>query len=173
MASKNGEDKEKLTPLSEDNSVSDTKSARKKELIRTLKYLLFTSSAGLIQVVSFTLLNEIIFKGQYYWPCYLVALTLSVLWNFTLNRRFTFKSANNIPIAMLKVFGYYLVFTPLSTLWGEALTGIGWNEYIVLGFTMIINLITEFSFCRFVVFRATIDTNSLAEKEKNKKETVN
>lgn len=148
---------------------SDTKSSQKKELIRTLKYLFFTSSAGLIQVISFTLLNEVIFKGKYYWPCYLVALVLSVIWNFTLNRRYTFKSANNVPVAMFKVFLYYLVFTPLSTWWGEALTTkADWNEYLVLCFTMIINLVTEFTFCRFVVFRASIDTNTLADKEKKR-----
>lgn len=153
-----------------EEKLDNFQSSRKKELIRSLKYLFFTSSAGLIQVVSFTLLNEIIFKGKYYWPCYLVALTLSVIWNFTLNRRYTFKSANNVTVAMFKVFLYYLVFTPLSTWWGEALTGIGWNEYLVLAFTMIINLLTEFTFCRFVVFRASMDTNTLAEKEKNKKQ---
>ena len=88
-----------------------------------------------------------------YWPSYLTALILSILWNFTLNRNVTFKSATNIPLAMLKVFGYYLIFTPLSTLWGKALTDIGWNEYLVLGGTMVINFVTEFLFMRFVVFK--------------------
>lgn len=144
---------------------------RIKELKRSFKYLLFASSAGLIQIISFTFLNEIVFKGQVaegstnYWISYLIALTLSVIWNFTFNRRYTFKSANNVPIAMLKVLGYYLVFTPLSTWWGDALTNIGWNEYIVLGGTMIINFVTEFTFSRFVVFGKSIDTNNIAQKE--------
>lgn len=125
--------------------------AKKENTTQALKFFLFSCSAGAIQVGSFTLLNELL--NWPYWPSYLIALTLSVLWNFTFNRKFTFKSANNVPIAMLEVFGYYAVFTPLSTLWGNALENIGWNEYIILGGTMAINLITEFLFDKFVVFR--------------------
>ncbi|NLA87927.1 MAG: GtrA family protein [Clostridiales bacterium] len=136
---------------------------RKQYAAQFLKFALFSVSAGIIQVASFTVLNEL--AGLSYWPAYLIALTLSVLYNFTVNRRFTFKSAANIPLAMAKVAGYYLVFTPLSTWWGDTLTGLGWNEYIVLLGTMIINFITEFLFCRFVVYRKTIDTNKLAKKQ--------
>ena len=101
-----------------------------------------------------------------YWLSYLIALVLSVLWNFTLNRRYTFKSANNVPIAMLKVAAYYLVFTPLSTWLEDILTGLGWNEYLVTFLNMAINLVTEFLYQRFFVFRNSIDTNSIAKKEK-------
>ena len=108
--------------------------------------------------MSFTLLNEI--WGLWYWVSYLAALVLSVVWNFTLNRKFTFHSANNVPIAMLKVAGFYAVFTPLSTWWTAVLTGssVGWNEYLVLAITMVINFVTEYLFDRFVVFRDSIDT---------------
>ena len=132
----------------------------KKELTRTLKFVLFSASAGIIQVVSFTLLNE--FLNLTYWAAYLISLILSVVWNFTLNRKFTFKSANNIPIAMIKVAVYYLVFTPLSTWWTAALTEpayrIMWNEYLVLVLTMLVNFVTEFLYDRFVVFGKSIDT---------------
>ncbi|MEN6338531.1 MAG: GtrA family protein [Clostridiaceae bacterium] len=132
----------------------------KEEIVRIVKYVLFSASAGLIQFLSFTLLNEI---AQWpYWPCYLIALVLSVLWNFTLNREFTFKSAANIPRAMLLVAAYYAVFSPLSTLWGTALTNIGWNEYIVLIGTMLINLTTEFLYWRLVIYRNSINTNARA-----------
>ncbi len=93
----------------------------------------------------------------------LIALVLSVVYNFTINRKFTFRSATNYPKAMLKVFGYYCVFTPLSTLWGDWLTGIGWNEYIVLGGTMLVNFVTEFLFCRLVVYRNSMNTNRLGQ----------
>ena len=126
-----------------------------------LKFTLFSISAGLIQAGSFTLLNET--TGFPYWPSYLIALVLSVVWNFTFNRRYTFKSTANIPKAMTLVLLYYAVFTPLSTLWGDALTRIGWNEYIVLGGTMLINFITEFLFQSLVVFRKTMNTNALAK----------
>lgn len=143
------------------------KKIEKKEVIRFFKYLMFTCSAGLIQLGSTTLLNEFTpLNGDYYWAAYLIGLVLSVIWNFTFNRKFTFKSANNIPIAMLKVFGYYCVFTPCSTLWSNALTGIGWNEYIVLAGTMIINFATEYLFCRFVVFGKSIDTMKSKKSKK-------
>ena len=132
----------------------------KKELTRTLKFVLFSASAGIIQIGSFTLLNEL--AHLTYWVAYLISLILSVLWNFTLNRKFTFKSANNIPIAMLKVAAYYVVFTPLSTWWTAALTepayGVMWNEYLVVVLTMLVNFVTEFLYDRFVVFGKSIDT---------------
>ena len=129
---------------------------RKKELIRAVKFTLFSISAGIVQVLSFTLMNEIF--AWSYRVCYFTALVLSVLWNFTLNRNITFRSASNVPIAMLKVAGFYLVFTPLSTWAGGALTELGWNEYLVLSLTMITNFVTEFLFDRFIVFGDSIDT---------------
>ena len=130
----------------------------KKELWRTLKFTLFSISAGIIQIASFTLLFEV-----FHWQeavSHLISLVLSVLWNFTLNRKLTFQSAANIPIAMLKVAGYYLVFTPLST-WGvSALTGIGWNAYLVEGLAMLANFVTEYLFQRFFVFGKSLDTNT-------------
>ena len=128
-----------------------------------MKFTLFSISAGAIQALSFTLLNEL--SGFPYWPSYLIALILSVVWNFTLNRRYTFKSAANIPKAMTLVLLYYAVFTPLSTWWGDALTKNGWNDYIVLGGTMIINFVTEFLYQGLVVFRNTINTNDLARRK--------
>ncbi len=136
----------------------------RKELWRAVKFLLFSASAGIIEIVSFALLNEL--TGWSYWPCYLIALVLSVLWNFTLNRRFTFRSANNVPVAMMKVAAYYAVFTPLSTMLGSWLAdGLGWNEYLVTAINMVLNFVTEYLYDTFVVFRGTIDTNDLAKKK--------
>ena len=139
-------------------------SSKKKELIRTIKFTLFSISAGIIQVVSFTLLEEV--AHLTHWLSYLISLILSVLWNFTLNRKFTFCSANNVPIAMMKVAGYYIVFTPLSTWWTAVLTGpkFGWNEYIVLAMTLLINFVTEYLFDRIFVFGKSLDT---AKSKKN------
>ena len=130
--------------------------AKNKELIRSLKFVLFSASAGIIQVVSFTLMEEVLHWTH--WVSYLVALILSVLWNFTLNRKFTFHSAGNVPVAMLKVFGFYLVFTPLSTWLGQLAENQGINEYIILFTTMLANFILEFLFCKFVVFRGQENT---------------
>lgn len=129
---------------------------KKKTMWQAIKFTLFSASAGIIQVASFTLLNELI-RWQY-WPSYLISLTLSVLWNFTLNRRYTFQSAANVPIAMAKVFGFYLVFTPLSTWLGQLAENAGVNEYIVLAVTMLSNFVLEFLFCKFVVYRNQEDT---------------
>ena len=138
---------------------------KKAELLRSIKFLLFSVSAGIIEIVSFALLNETL--GWPYWPCYLIALVLSVLWNFTLNRRYTFRSANNVPKAMALVFLFYLVFTPASTLFGNWLAeDLHWNEYLVTGINMALNFVLEFLYDRFVVFRDSIDTNRIAQKEK-------
>lgn len=130
----------------------------RREIIRTIKFVLFSASAGIIQVLSFTLMEEVLHLEH--WISYLVSLVLSVLWNFTLNRKFTFYSANNVPIAMMKVAAFYLVFTPLSTWWTAVLTGakVGWNEYLVLIMTMLVNFVTEYLYDRFVVFGKSIDT---------------
>ncbi|RJX24536.1 MAG: GtrA family protein [Acholeplasma sp.] len=129
---------------------------KNENIIQMVKFTFFSISAGAIQAITFTLLFEI--ANLIYWPAYLIALTLSVLWNYTLNRKFTFKSANNIPVAMLKVGFYYLLFTPASTWWGDALTGIGWNEYLVLALTMITNFVTEFLYTKYVVYHNSINT---------------
>ena len=134
---------------------------KKKEWIRVVKFTLFSVSAGLIEIVSFALLNELLHLP--YWMSYLIALVLSVLWNFTLNRKFTFKSAAKVPVAMLKVACYYAVFTPLSTVLEHLLAGnLGWNEYLVTAINMLLNFVTEFLFQRFVVYRNSVDT---AEKK--------
>jgi putative flippase GtrA len=131
----------------------------KKEFWRVVKFTLFSISAGAIQMGSFALLNEL--SGWSYWPCYLISLTLSVLWNFTLNRKFTFQSAANVPVAMLKVLGYYLVFAPVSTILGNFLAeGLLWNEYLVEFLMMTLNFVTEFLFQRFFVFGKSLDTNT-------------
>ena len=130
---------------------------KRKELLRTVKFVLFSISAGIIQVVADALCNEVLHFVP--WLSYLIALVLSVLWNFTLNRKFTFQSSANVPIAMLKVAAYYVVFTPLSTWWTAALTeGALWNEYLVLALTMVVNFVTEYLYQRFFVFGKSLDT---------------
>ncbi|MBE6790525.1 MAG: GtrA family protein [Ruminococcaceae bacterium] len=149
--------------------------AANKSIFQFVKFALFSCSAGIIQIGSFTLMNEVLLNTEFmqnliasnetfakimtneYGPFYLIALILSVLWNFTFNRKFTFKSAANIPVAMLKVFGFYLIFTPVSTVLGNYFTShyadIPAVEYIVLGVTMACNMITEYLFCKFVVYK--------------------
>jgi len=130
---------------------------RGKEWIRVLKFTFFSISAGLIEIGAFALLNELLRLP--YWLSYLVALVLSVLWNFTLNRKYTFKSAANVPVAMLKVAIYYAIFTPLSTALEHWITtGLGWNEYLATAINMLLNFSTEFLYQRFFVFGKSIDT---------------
>ena len=137
---------------------------KKKEFWRAVKFVLFSASAGIIEIVAFALLNELLRLP--YWLSYLAALVASVLWNFTLNRKFTFQSANNVPKAMLQVALFYAVFTPLSTLLEHVLTEkLGWNEYLATAINMGLNLITEYLYDRYVVFRDSIDTNERAKKQ--------
>ena len=141
------------------------KNEKMKELLRVVKYALIAASAGLIQFSSELLLEKVFHLP--YWLSYLTALVLSVLWNFTINRKYTFKSANNIPVAMLKVAAYYAVFTPLSTYGGNYLVEtLHWNSTLVLVGTMLVNFVTEFLYQRFFVFGKSIDTNAQAQKEK-------
>ena len=136
---------------------------KRKEIIRFVKFVFFSISAGLIEIVSFTLLNE--FVKWPYWPCYLIALVLSVVWNFTLNRKFTFMSANNVPIAMMKVAIFYAIFTPVSTIGGNYLVeNMYWNEYLVTAINMILNFFTEYLYDRFIVFGKSLDTNKKDDK---------
>lgn len=139
-------------------------SSNKKQLWQAVKFTLFSVSAGVIQIGSFALL-EIFIKD--YWIPYLVSLVLSILWNFTLNRRYTFKSAANIPVAMAKVFGFYLVFTPISTLLGNMAEGYGVNDFIILIATMMANFVLEFLFCKFIVYRGKEDTLNNENKTNN------
>ncbi|MBC8587809.1 GtrA family protein [Tissierellaceae bacterium BX21] len=133
-------------------------------MMRGLKFTLFSISAGAIELVVFSLLNE--FTNWRYWSCYLLALILSVVWNFTLNRKYTFHSANNVPIAMLKVLGFYCVFTPVSTVLGAYLADtLFWNEYLVTILNMLANFVLEFLYDRFFVFGKSIDTNDLVKKK--------
>ena len=137
----------------------------KKELGRMIKFTLFSISAGAIQLGLFELLYNVI-KWKW-WPSYLIALIASVIWNFTLNREYTFKSSNNVPIAMLKVFFFYLVFTPTSTLLGNYLEGtLGWNGTIVTLINMVLNFVLEYLYDRFYVFKDSIDTKN-KDKKKN------
>lgn len=131
--------------------------SKSSESIRALKFLLFSASAGIIQIGSFTLMNELLHWP--YWVCYLIALVLSVLWNFTLNRRFTFRSFANVPRAMALVALYYAFFTPATTWLEDYLTSAPWlwNEYLVTAINMLLNLVTEFLWQRFVVYRGQID----------------
>lgn len=147
-------------PLQEDENM------KKSDALQAVKFALFSASAGIIQVGTFTLLNELVVPNlniqnetvmkilsAEYGVCYLTALVLSVLWNFTFNRRYTFRSDCNIPVAMAKVAGFYLVFTPVSTVLGNLAAGKGVNEYIVLALTMASNFVLEYLFCKFVVYR--------------------
>ncbi len=136
---------------------------KKKEIIRMVKFFLFSVSAGVIEMAAFALLNEL--TEWTYWPCYLIALTLSVLWNFTLNRNFTFQSASNVPVAMIKIAIFYCIFTPVTALLGNYLAeDLQWNEYLVTAINMVLNLTTEYFYDRFFVFGKSIDTNNRVDR---------
>lgn len=136
----------------------------KKEIIRTIKFVLVSASAGIIEIGVFTLLNEL--TGLKYWPCYLTALVASVIWCFTINRRYTFQSTKNVPRAMAMVFAFYIVFTPASTILGNYLAEtLHWNEYLVTGINMALNLSLEYLYDTFVVYRNEMDNNDIAARK--------
>ena len=130
---------------------------QKNDLWQAVKFTLFSISAGVIQILSFALL-EIFIKD--YWIPYLISLLLSILWNFTLNSRYTFQSAANVPVAMAKVLGFYLLYTPLSTWLGNFAEGRGVNDFLILAVTMLSNFVLEYLFCKFVVYRGQENTRA-------------
>ena len=151
----------------EEKKMEEKKQEKREELTRTTKFVLFSISAGAIELGSFTVMYEVLHWD--YWVAYLIALVLSVVWNFTLNREFTFRSANNVPIAMLKVAAYYAVFTPVTTLLGNYLEGTcGWDGMLVTILNMALNFVTEYLYQRFFVFGKSIDTNKRAQEAKGK-----
>ena len=138
---------------------------KNKELMRAVKFTLFSISAGLIEIIVYSLL-DLLTKWPY-WPCYLIALIASVVWNFTLNRQFTFQSANNVPVAMLKVAAFYAVFTPVSTILGNYLAETrGWPGILVTGLNMACNFVLEYLYDRYFVFGKSLDTNERAQRQK-------
>ncbi len=136
--------------------MSEQKMTKKQNIIQIIKFAFFSASAGIIQLISFTLLFEVANLNNT--VSYIISLALSVLWNFTFNRKFTFKSAANVPVAMLKVALFYCVFAPLSTWWTHELTALGINEYLIEAGTMLVNLVTEYLYCRFVVYKNSMNT---------------
>lgn len=139
------------------------KLTKKETIIQVLKFVAFSMGAGIIQIVSYTIIHE--FTDCSHLVAYLPSLVLSVLYNFTVNRKYTFKSATNVPVAMLKVALFYCVFTPVSAYLGHLAENAGINNYIIEAVTMSCNLITEYLYCRFVVYRGSMNTNKLAKKE--------
>lgn len=137
-----------------------------KNFWQVVKFTLFSISAGIIQIGTFSLFDYVFHWD--YWVAYIISLVLSVIWNFTFNRRFTFKSAKNVPLAMSLVVLYYLVFTPLSTLWGDAMEGSGVPDILVTAFSMIVNFVTEFLYQKFVIYRGNENTNDLALSDDEK-----
>ena len=154
--------------LNKSSNETDKPLSRKEQIIQFLKFLGFSLSAGVIQILSFELLYNWI-GWKVWWASYLISIVLSVLWNFTFNRKFTFKSASNIPLAMTLVFLYYCVFTPISLFGGDALEGIGWNGTLVTVLMMVLNFLTEYVWDKFIVFNEKV-TNKILKifKKKNK-----
>ncbi len=144
------------------------KAEKNKETARVVKFVLFSASAGIIEAVAMVLCEEVL-KIPGHWVCYTIALILSVLWNFTFNRKFTFQSAENVPKAMLLVFLFYVPFAPF-TIWNEHFLADvnGWNEYVVLAINMALNLSLEYLWDNFVVYRNSKDTNDIAKKKQEK-----
>ena len=150
--------------------MTSEKSVKIKEFFRAVKFLLFSISAGIIQFGVFALLNEVF--GLSFWVAHIPAVVLSVLWNFTFNRKYTFKSSNNVKISMLLVLAFYVVFTPASVYFGDWLERVGWDGLLVEALMMVINFVLEFSYCTFVVYRGSIDSAEKKREETDAKETV-
>ncbi|MGN1020098.1 MAG: GtrA family protein [Aristaeellaceae bacterium] len=137
--------------------------AMNKNLWQAVKFTLFSISAGIIQVLSFALLHDVL-GLESYWMSHVPSLVLSVIWNFTFNRRYTFRSDAPLVRSMLLVALFYVVFTPASAWWGTLLERAGVHAWLIEGINLLANFVLEFLYQRFVVYRGRIDTNDIARK---------
>lgn len=137
--------------------------AMNKNLWQAVKFTLFSISAGIIQVLSFALLHDVL-GLESYWMSHVPSLVLSVIWNFTFNRRYTFRSDAPLVRSMLLVALFYVVFTPASAWWGTLLERAGVHAWLIEAINLLANFVLEFLYQRFVVYRGHIDTNDIARK---------
>ncbi len=142
-----------------DQLQEEVKPSKKQQFFQFIKFTLFSASAGAIQLLSTTILHQ--WTGwllDYYWLAYIIGLTLSVIWNFTFNRKFTFKAANNIPLAMTLVIIYNCIIVVPLALGGDALVNL-WGEQwgiLVTAISLLINFITEFFWDKYIVFNQKV-----------------
>ena len=125
-------------------------------VLQAVKFTLFSLSAGVIQLGSNAIFTHV-FGWESWWTSYLPALILSVLWNFTFNRKYTFKPTNHVARDMVLVALYYAVFTPASIWLGNWLEVLGIPDLLVTVIVMLLNFVTEFLFQKFVVYRGEAD----------------
>lgn len=157
-------------PSNPDAIVVGQASKGKAALIQAIKFTLLSITAAGVEVASFALMVWInSLTGWFpFWVSQSVSIALSVIYNFTVNRHFTFKSANNVPIAMLKVALFYVFFIPLTSWGGQILSNMGWADWLLKGISLLLNFVGEFLWWKFVVFRGSENTNSLAVKQAEK-----
>ena len=134
--------------------------AMNKNLWQAVKFTLFSISAGIIQVLSFALLHDVL-GLESYWMSHVPSLVLSVIWNFTFNRRYTFRSDAPMVRSMLLVALFYVVFTPASAWWGTLLERAGVHAWLIEAINLLANFVLEFLYQRFIVYRGHIDTNDI------------
>ena len=137
----------------------ETKPTKKQQFFQFVKFTLFSVSAGVIQLLSTTILHQWTgWLSNYYWLAYIIGLTLSVIWNFTFNRKFTFKATNNVPLAMALVILYNCIIVVPLAFGGDALVNL-WGEQwgiLVTAISLLINFITEFFWDKFIVFKRAV-----------------
>ena len=171
----------------------NAKREKRKGVMQFIKYALCAASAGIIQIVLFSILQAVIpsnGKTIHFivedmdlvtFIATTVALCASILWNFTFNRKFTFKDAGNVPKAMILAFLFYVPFYPFQTWYVHTIKsllveaiGTDGAGIIAEGTVMIINFALEFMWQKFVVFRKPKDKQeNKTEENENSGETEN
>ena len=159
-------------PVAEEPATEEApqKPTKLQQFIQILKFTGFSISAGVIQLVSFGIMYDWT-SWLPWWPAYLISVILSVVWNFTFNRKFTFKAANNVPLAMGLVIIYYCAFTPLSVFGGDAIAAqLPANLGMLVTFMMmLVNFVTEFIWDKLVVFNQKVTDKILSWFKKKDK----
>lgn len=160
------------------------KRAKRKGVVQFIKYALCAASAGIIQIVLFSILQTVLPKdmGNIHFIvedmqlgtfiATTVALCASILWNFTFNRKFTFKDAGNVPLAMFLAFLFYVPFYPFQTWYVHTIKTLLSHHINVDGAgiiaeasVMAINFALEFIWQKFVVFRKPKDKKTATTQQ--------
>lgn len=128
-------------------------------------FLYFSLGAGVIKLVSFLLLSLIDSgHGAVLVLAEIVSVVLSGLFNFTWNRKFTFRSTNNIVPGMFLYGLYSLIATPAVASFIVDLTRRGWADWLAKAMKMALHFILDSLYCKFVIFRQVKERASVRKK---------
>ncbi|MDO5025763.1 MAG: GtrA family protein [Trueperella sp.] len=118
--------------------------------LQAVKFTLLSGTAAVVEAGSYALFLALDLMPVSWAQA--ISVALSVLWNFTLNRKFTFKSTGNVPFAMLLVSLFYVAYIPISSVLAGLMDDAGMHPAVIKIIWLLINFVGEFIWWKYVVF---------------------